>query len=569
MSSGTPFRPIQQFEPLTVRLRNLLRGYPKGFGIIKEFVQNADDAGALAVEVVLDWRTHPVARLSSPGLARLAGPALLIANDAVFTEDDFNGIQTLGDSGKRLNTTKIGKFGLGFNAAYNVTDHPCVVSRDRLFVFDPHRSAVAGVSPERGAAADLSPLWTESPDLLLPFLAGGLGEGEADHPATIFRLPLRTAESAWESEISTEPFTPEDFRAILDQVVAHAPELLLFLRHVVSLRISEIPAGGGSPRELLHVWTTNSDEVAVGRRTVGQWLGGAPAGVLASLRDPGERELVARYEHHVSLATPEQRLDAKWLVVNGIYPGPRGELLDLAQAILDDGERALPLAGAAARLNVDTDGAVRARAVRGLLFCGLPLSRQAVLGIHLNGFFELNDSRDWLKGNTESIGVHEQQRHQWNQELVRHGIAAAAVTLLDGLAARVGPERVEELYALWPDSEALAPHLPGFAEAVYDAAWTGDCPVIQVRNPDPDRAKPRDVLRLPADWHTRLLPPLSRDGLAIPEPPLPRHVVAGFQAAGHPLAKLTPRQLRDRWRTEADVDTELADAPNPAWRDRE
>jgi hypothetical protein len=35
-----------QQERLTVRLKELIRNYPRGVGIIKEFIQNADDAGA-------------------------------------------------------------------------------------------------------------------------------------------------------------------------------------------------------------------------------------------------------------------------------------------------------------------------------------------------------------------------------------------------------------------------------------------------------------------------------------------------------------------------------------------
>jgi hypothetical protein len=35
-----------QQERLTVRLKELIRNYPRGIGIIKEFIQKADDAGA-------------------------------------------------------------------------------------------------------------------------------------------------------------------------------------------------------------------------------------------------------------------------------------------------------------------------------------------------------------------------------------------------------------------------------------------------------------------------------------------------------------------------------------------
>jgi len=41
-----------QSEPLTTRLKNLIRDYPEGVGIIKELIQNADDAGANRVEII-------------------------------------------------------------------------------------------------------------------------------------------------------------------------------------------------------------------------------------------------------------------------------------------------------------------------------------------------------------------------------------------------------------------------------------------------------------------------------------------------------------------------------------
>lgn len=570
-TSGLVIRPIAQHEPLTVRLRNLVQGYPKGFGVIKEFLQNADDAGATAVEIVMDWRVHPSSRLPAPTLASLCGPALLIVNDAVFTDPDFRSILALGESGKRLDSAKIGKFGLGFNAAYNVTDHPCMVSRDRLYILDPHRSAVADLSVKEGVDFELnSALWNEAPDLLLPFVVGGLNDGETDLHRTIFRLPLRTADRAQESEITKEPFTAGDFQAILSQLESRASELLLFLRHVLSLRVSEIPPEGGPARDLLHIETENLDPVAAARAVVGQWLGGTQGDVLNSLRAPGGRELAARYEHHIRVTTPEGSEPTRWFVVNGLHTGPRNELLDLADAILLEGDRALPLAGAAARLEEVEPGRKRVGAVQGRVFCGLPLPRETPLGIHLNGFFELDGNRDWLKGNTESIGSHERHRRQWNRELVRHGLAAATVALLDSLAKEVDEREVGDLYALWPRADAaLSTLLPGFGEAVYKAAWTGDHPFIRVENPGVDRVKPRDAVRVPAAWHHRLAAPLAQGGLNIPHPPLPPHLAQGFQAAGHPLAELTPKELRKRWRTSKDVNVEPANAPNAAWRKRE
>lgn len=74
---------------LTVRIREILRNYPEGTSILKELVQNADDAGAREVRLCLDLRRHGTEGLPSPALAQFQGPSLLVYNDGVFTDTDF------------------------------------------------------------------------------------------------------------------------------------------------------------------------------------------------------------------------------------------------------------------------------------------------------------------------------------------------------------------------------------------------------------------------------------------------------------------------------------------------
>jgi hypothetical protein len=44
-----PIRHKPQVQPLTVLLANICRDYPGGGVVLREFLQNADDAGALSV----------------------------------------------------------------------------------------------------------------------------------------------------------------------------------------------------------------------------------------------------------------------------------------------------------------------------------------------------------------------------------------------------------------------------------------------------------------------------------------------------------------------------------------
>lgn len=50
-----------------------------------------------------------------------AGTALYVYNDAVFTVEDWNGIQEIARSRKRDDPLKVGRFGIGFNSVYHVT----------------------------------------------------------------------------------------------------------------------------------------------------------------------------------------------------------------------------------------------------------------------------------------------------------------------------------------------------------------------------------------------------------------------------------------------------------------
>ncbi len=57
-----------------------------------------------------------MANLVDRGLAEHQGPALLVHNDAVFREKDFDSLRKLGDSVKTNDRMATGKFALGFNS---------------------------------------------------------------------------------------------------------------------------------------------------------------------------------------------------------------------------------------------------------------------------------------------------------------------------------------------------------------------------------------------------------------------------------------------------------------------
>ena len=97
--SGSEFE-FGQSERLTIRLKGLIRSYPRGIGLLKEFIQNADDATATQLAIAPGSTTFRVdkaktkgrheapfeIRIATPeGVASLRADALIDASGAWFS----------------------------------------------------------------------------------------------------------------------------------------------------------------------------------------------------------------------------------------------------------------------------------------------------------------------------------------------------------------------------------------------------------------------------------------------------------------------------------------------------
>ncbi|WP_290482030.1 sacsin N-terminal ATP-binding-like domain-containing protein, partial [Hyphomonas sp. UBA3201] len=95
---------------------NLQDRYDSGYPVLKELLQNADDAGARR------FRLDALAGWPNAANPLLRGPGLLVVNDGEFREDDERGITSFGESGKVTDSAAIGKFGLGQKAVFHLCD---------------------------------------------------------------------------------------------------------------------------------------------------------------------------------------------------------------------------------------------------------------------------------------------------------------------------------------------------------------------------------------------------------------------------------------------------------------
>ena len=307
------FVEFSQREELTTRIRNILDDYPQGITILKEFLQNADDAAATNFAVCLDLRTYNSGdRFLHPNLSSFSGPALLVYNSSVFSEKDFQSITSIGQSGKRDDASKVGKYGLGFNASYHISDVVQFMSNDQLVLFDPHGKHL----PREllGLRAQCTTEFVEKyPDTMKPFYEGAVDAFSAgqdllshshnllsqttkqvkDFNGTVFRLPLRTPAMAQKSLLSSTSHSVADMVALLDSFAAVASEMLLFLSHVQSIELSILPPDPKSRPVLLHR-TTVLDVHPVA--PLGKSLPSLSTTLSSTSASP--RRALATYVHH-------------------------------------------------------------------------------------------------------------------------------------------------------------------------------------------------------------------------------------------------------------------------------
>ena len=101
--SGGPLRELKAIQSL---LKDV---YSDARTIIRELVQNADDAEATHVEFVVLEQGMPDAANSL-----LRGPALLVANNGPFSNADADALHQAVGGSKEDDASKVGTFGLVF-----------------------------------------------------------------------------------------------------------------------------------------------------------------------------------------------------------------------------------------------------------------------------------------------------------------------------------------------------------------------------------------------------------------------------------------------------------------------
>jgi hypothetical protein len=205
------------------------------------------------------------------------GPAVWIFNSAKFTAKDFQALIKLGVGGKSDDDTKIGRFGIGFNCAFHLTDLPSFVSGRYISFLDPSAKFLPtqGYPPKkpRGTRIDFieKDFKKTFPAQCFPYEALGC-DFSKEFEGTLFRFPLRTFNLARQSEISNRVFDIKEILHLFDNVM-NSKEIL-FLRNIESYSLYHIMQQSHQPKLIWETQVNNmSDDYREKRKSVTEFKG--------------------------------------------------------------------------------------------------------------------------------------------------------------------------------------------------------------------------------------------------------------------------------------------------------
>ncbi|XP_078511041.1 sacsin-like isoform X2 [Lissotriton helveticus] len=415
-------------EDLTRRIRNIISEYSSRTDILKELIQNADDSGATEIHFVWDRRTHPTLRTFGEEWNPLHGPALCIYNNKVFTNEDIEGIQQLGKGGKGDRLDKTGKYGLGFNAVYHLTDCPSFVTGDStLCIFDPNLLFLKTAhhsSP--GAKMSVNPEFKNTfQDVYDTFLPANFNLEQG----TLFRLPLRTAEIAHKSEISDQTVSTGDIEALWGQLEKDASNFILFLNNIQSITFSKITQEDGQLKKIISVDAQTSSISEQHRVTFKNKLKEFAEAKL-TMNETTPCQVFYIVDIHCSWS----QLATKWVLAKQIGVKGDDKVADIRRVC--ESLKCCRIAhGAVAACINDL--------VPGRTFCTLPLPVETGLPVHINGNFIVDSARrDICREDGGSA------KTEWNSVLLTHILAPLYSDLLEHLCKlfyknTAGPLRFE------------------------------------------------------------------------------------------------------------------------------
>uniref|UniRef100_A0A9J7XD11 HEPN domain-containing protein n=1 Tax=Cyprinus carpio carpio TaxID=630221 RepID=A0A9J7XD11_CYPCA len=468
-----------QSEPITQRIKNILKEYDEESDIFKELLQNAEDAGATTCKFLLDFRKHrdPPETLFDDGMALCSGPCLWIFNNELFSQEDWKNIVKVGSASKENKVEMIGKFGLGFNSVYHVSDIPSILSGNTLLILDPNVTHLEKHILSKGnPGIKLNPFQERLYKRFPGQFKSHEGIFDCDLSAqnskksyngTLIKLPFRTLEEANKSEISSKVYDKERIWSFKNNLTDNSETHLLFLKKIKSLSLQIVPENASTPPrdDQIHTPLKISREVmtsvAVLNDTFLQEIKSTFKNTditCENMIDVNSAQIVKIVQEH-----SERYLTQYWVLYScfGLH-----DSMHMFQKRNDQEHMfSFPIGGVAVPLHREekTKAWYPDESLSGHAFAFLPLSIKTGLPVHINGTFAVTSNRKglWEKG----------VKSEWNKALLKDAVTSAYITTLLELKkmARNGHIKNYSFYAFWPNTERVSKGFLPLVESFYSA----------------------------------------------------------------------------------------------------
>ncbi|XP_052093808.1 sacsin-like [Mytilus californianus] len=388
---------------LLTQLQSILRKYPNDAQILREMIQNAEDAGAKIMKIFYDNRfITPNGSIEIKHYFK--SPGILIFNDACFKPEDWDGIITIYNSVKEKEPLKVGKFGLGFKSVFHMTDNPVIISGDTLLIIDP----LSETETWSVSLKDLKTFYQPEKTLACLYNRFGFDKTALERgkfEGTLFWIPLRQKGS--DLKPTASQYSEDEVNGFLKSFITEARYDLLFLRN-----LEKIEVGNNQSKDPYFKIEMHGKQQVHLEQTREKFR----TDLLKLGNKHPDQDIVSKYDVILKSAfTEDHFVVVNWLTGRKNFPENIGTILN------DCNNKELqysPYTGVAYCTFSDTK-----EKHQGHIFCFLPLPMTSKsltgLPIHVNGFFDLDDNRRSIKmpaANNESFKS--DTSLIWNAEMI-------------------------------------------------------------------------------------------------------------------------------------------------------
>eukprot|EP01088_Endostelium_zonatum_P018134 TRINITY_DN570_c0_g1_i1.p1 TRINITY_DN570_c0_g1~~TRINITY_DN570_c0_g1_i1.p1 ORF type:complete len:1270 (-),score=291.42 TRINITY_DN570_c0_g1_i1:3205-6672(-) len=462
VQNSTPLGPelgeeFGQKERLTTRLKSILEQYPSGTGVMKELIQNADDAGATQCVFILDQNLYGQQSLIGQGLKDFQGPALLSYNDARFNDSDIIAIQHIAESNKSQVASKIGRFGVGFNSVYHLTDLPSFITGNALYCLDPHTTHVPSAShrnPGRKFHYTTEGM-SSYIDQFAPYHIQDFGFDMAkEFKGTLFRFPLRT--KAMKSDISNYCPTENEVKNLLIELGNESEKLLMFLKNLKHIKVQIKTADG----KLQNLWSltldsANKDELkktVKRRKALDDYLSQSGTSFISNMKTKLNKKKYEMLKTFIILKTKfesysdnnsnnalnSNQSSSKTFYVAS-YLGGKNPMEMAVQN--KEQTRLIPWAGVAVEVPDEfstkhKEYIQKLEKSKGQVFCFLPLPIFLNSPLLINGYLYVTQDRQTIRSGTGLVGL-DKVKLDWNQAIMTDTVSSCLVYFLKKMKKKI------------------------------------------------------------------------------------------------------------------------------------